>query len=173
MLAQGSFRRGRRMKLKRTAADKWFSNCIRIAQNWTCEHCGRNYENNRQGLDCSHFYGRANYSVRFYPLNAFAHCMGCHRELGENPALFVEFVEKQLGQHGAEIIRSMSTDTSIGRAARKADKDGSLSKHYREQFRIMEAKREGGDMSVLTFEAWMPEELAMQFANRWALDNIS
>ena len=153
------------MKLKRTAADKWFSDCVRLATNWTCEYCTRDYSDNRRALDCSHFYGRANYSLRFHPLNAFAHCMGCHRKLGENPALFAEYAENQLGKHGLSILRELSQDTELGRLARKSQKE--ISDFYRKEFRTMERIRKAGNSGMLTFRAWHSDD------NRWALDNVS
>ena len=42
--------------IKRTPADKAFSDCVRSASEWTCERCHTYYEEGRRmGLHCSHF----------------------------------------------------------------------------------------------------------------------
>ncbi len=161
------------MRIKRTEADKWFSKCVRISQNWICESCGTDYSNNTRGLDCSHFIGRAHYSIRFNPMNAFAHCMGCHQRLGDNPPAFIEHAEEHIGTLGIEMLKTLQHDTGLGRAMRGADKDGTLSKHYREQFRSMEKMRQNGVMGVIPFIAWMPESHESIDIHRWALDHVS
>lgn len=158
------------MKLKRTPADKWFSNCIRIADSWRCQACGKDYDGNHQGLDCSHFIGRANYSVRFNPMNAFAHCTSCHFRLGADPLAFVDFVEIELGKHGVDILRTLSRDIDLGRITRKADKSGEIAKHYRDQYKIFERRRANGVTKTFEIKAWQPEEIQI---GRWALDNVS
>ncbi len=85
------------MKLKKR--DIAFSQLVRMRANWTCERCGKHYgEGRRQGLDCSHFFGRSRRSVRFHPLNAASHCRGCHSYLGANPIEFREWIKKYLGE---------------------------------------------------------------------------
>lgn len=161
------------MKLKRTQGDKWFSDCIRMSVNWVCECCGTDYSHKPQALDCSHFYSRANYSLRFFPMNAFAHCMGCHSKLGGNPALFMKFVTRELGAHGVSMLESLSNDVDLGRAARKADKNGEISLHYRTEFREMEAERKKGNASKIIFRGWIPDYVDEEIAQRWALESIT
>lgn len=85
-------------KLKRSKADKLFSDYIRIRDKWTCQRCHTKYEPPTAALHCSHWWGRGNKSVRFNPDNAAAICYGCHRYLGSNPTEHNEFFLKRLGQ---------------------------------------------------------------------------
>ena len=72
--------------MKRSKWDKVFSNAVRTRDKWTCQRCHKFYpEGRRQGLHCSHFYGRAKYSSRFDFDNAEALCYGCHQYLGSHP----------------------------------------------------------------------------------------
>lgn len=83
--------------IKRDKLDAVFSDLVRERADWTCEYCGRNYSDRRQGLHCSHLFGRRHKSTRHHPDNAFAHCYGCHQRLGANPAVFVRWAESRLG----------------------------------------------------------------------------
>ena len=72
--------------MKRSKWDKVFSDAVRTRDKWTCQRCSKFYpEGRRQGLHCSHFYGRAKYSTRFDFDNAEALCYGCHQYLGSHP----------------------------------------------------------------------------------------
>ena len=72
--------------MKRSKWDKVFSNAVRVRDKWTCQRCHKFYpEGKRQGLHCSHFYGRAKYSSRFDFDNAEALCYGCLQYLGSHP----------------------------------------------------------------------------------------
>ncbi len=84
--------------IKRDKFDDVFSKFIRTRAKWTCEFCKKNFESNRAGLHCSHMFGRRNITVRYHPSNAFAHCVYCHKRLGENPIEFAEWAEKKLGK---------------------------------------------------------------------------
>jgi len=86
------------MGIKRDKFDDVFSRFIRTRAKWTCEHCKKNFENNRGGLHCSHMFGRRNITVRYHPDNAFAHCVYCHKYLGENPIEFSKWAENKLGK---------------------------------------------------------------------------
>ena len=110
------------MRLKRTPADKYFSDCVRIAANWRCECCGREFGGRHQGLHCSHWIGRGiSYATRFEPFNAFSHCYGCHQKLGSDPHEFCEWVEEQIGSAKMEELILQKNNTSLGKAIKKAD----------------------------------------------------
>jgi len=140
--------------IKITAADKEFSLCVRESSDWHCQRCQRQYDypGNTRGLHCSHFYGRGNWSVRFCPDNAFAHCHGCHQYLSANPALFDQWVRGELGETRYEILREKWQDLDRGRRAKRSIKE--IAKHYRDEFaRMREARTEVGHWD-LTFEEW-------------------
>ena len=72
--------------MKRSKWDKVFSDAVRTRDKWSCQRCNKYYPSGkRQGLHCSHFYGRAKYSPRFDFDNAEALCYGCHQYLGSHP----------------------------------------------------------------------------------------
>ena len=72
--------------MKRSKWDKVFSDAVRTRDKWSCQRCNKYYPSGkRQGLHCSHFYGRAKYSTRFDFDNAEALCYGCHQHLGSHP----------------------------------------------------------------------------------------
>ncbi len=85
--------------MKRDKRDAAFSNLVRMRANWNCEACGKNYsDGQRQGLHCSHFFTRARKAVRWHPLNAAAHCYGCHSRLGGSPHDFKVWMKEYLGE---------------------------------------------------------------------------
>ena len=149
------------MKLKRTAADDWFSKCIRIAANYTCEVCETGHQPNSKGLHCSHFIGRANYSVRFDPLNAWAHCKGCHDRLGSDPLAFTDWVQERLGETGIQILKNRARNLEIGRHTRRNQKE--ISAHYRAEFNRLEALRMDGNIKPLEVDAYPIEEWSAAF----------
>lgn len=85
-------------KLKRSKADKLFSDFIRMRANWTCERCFTKYEPPTAALHCSHFHGRGKKSVRFDPDNAAAMCYGCHRHLTAHPLEHMDLFRHRLGE---------------------------------------------------------------------------
>lgn len=90
--------------LKRSLADRLFSQYIRTRADWRCERCGTQYESPTIGLQCSHFHGRAKKSVRWDVDNAFALCTGCHTYLGSNPNEHREFARKRLGERKFDLL---------------------------------------------------------------------
>ena len=136
------------------AADDWFSKCVRERAEWKCEKCGTQYGPSSSGLQCSHFHGRANYAVRFDPLNAFAHCTACHYEMEGNPHEFTLWAQEQLGEGAYTLLLEKKNQLDNGRFARRDVKQkakSEISRHYREQFRALQEKRELGEMGRLEF----------------------
>jgi len=137
--------------IKRTIADKWFSDCIRERANWTCEICHTYYpEGHRQGLHCSHFYSRGNWSIRFCVDNAFAHCFSCHNKFGGDPDFDTnDYYNSIFGEGMREILRQKKHDTGLGKLARKSVKP--ISKHYKKEYENMREKRMGGNIDRIEF----------------------
>jgi hypothetical protein len=139
--------------IKRTPADKAFSDCIRSAAEWTCERCETYYpEGRRMGLHCSHYHGRGKWGVRFNVNNAEALCYGCHQYLGANPNLHTDHKLESIGQGAIDILQEKANDTSLGRAARRDAKD--IAKHYREEFKRIHQLRLDGSVGKLTITSW-------------------
>lgn len=131
--------------IKRTTADDAFSKCVRERNEYTCENCGTQYNReSARGLECSHYIGRSEKSVRLDRRNAFAHCVGCHARIGGNPPRFVQHYRDKFGEAvEIDLIRD-SNDVGLGRLMHRAIKDGSAAKHYRQELkRMLEARNDG------------------------------
>ena len=90
-------------KIKRNTTDALFSDLVRDKADWKCERCHRHYVRKESlggsGLECSHYWGRKNKSVRWDFENAASLCNYCHRYFTENPAEHTLFFLKRLGQY--------------------------------------------------------------------------
>ncbi len=121
------------MSIKRDAADNWFSKCVR-ARDQHCMVCGKT-----EGLDCCHVYGRRNKAVRWSLDNAITMCRYHHREMGESPARFMDFLEDVYGPGHLEILREKAN--AIMKTNRELRLE--IAKFYREQYRAWEADPDG------------------------------
>jgi len=64
----------------------------------TCSRCGGQYPiEDCQGLHVSHFFGRANWTVRLDEENVDFHCHGCHAYFTANPHHHTEWKMEQMG----------------------------------------------------------------------------
>ena len=93
-------------KIKIRKADTEYRKWLRIERDFTCEKCGRKYRGGEGlwGLQVSHFYGRANESVRFDPENTDLLCAGCHSWFTANPAEYTEWKKKQMGEKAFKML---------------------------------------------------------------------
>lgn len=140
------------MKLKRTAADHWFSRCIRMRNEFKCQGCGKQYEENSTGLHCSHYFSRAKKGIRYDKLNAFAHCYGCHQRFGSSPDYFVRHYIDTYGEGALELIREKAEDIDLAKRAHKEVKE--IAKHYKAEAARMENDRAAGVKGWLEFVSW-------------------
>ena len=140
-------------KVKIKAADTAFSWCVRERADWCCERCGARYEPPTQALHCSHFHGRGRWGLRFDPENADAHCYGCHSYLGAHPMEHLAWKKEKIGEGMCDILQEKANDTSLGKLAHKNEKE--ITKHYREQLKILQEKRAGGEEGYIEFEGWI------------------
>ncbi len=137
--------------MKRSKLDIVFSKLVRERAEWTCERCKKVYEvGRRQGLDCSHFYGRRHRSTRWHPDNAFAHCRGCHQYLGSNPAIFDGFARAELGETRYNWLMRRHNQTM---KYTKADLED-MYQHYRSQLIYLEKRRMKGHIGYIDFVSW-------------------
>lgn len=159
------------MALLITPADKWFSLCVRERANWRCERCGRiTPDDKRMGLHCSHWIGRGSWSVRFHPLNAFAHCYGCHAYFEGRPASFSDWVGSLIGENGAASLVRLGHRPARG--LRKAIKE--LSAFYRAEHRKQLEQRKAGNSGYLQFGlAPRCPDIELIDWSAWALQNAS
>ena len=102
------------------------------------------------GLHCSHFYGRANRTVRWCGDNAAAHCFSCHKRLGSNPVDFSAWILKHLGEPLHEIlIEKKNARMKITKIEEKE-----IAKYYRDQLKIMHDSRDDGVTGYLDFVSY-------------------
>ena len=133
-------------KIKRTNADKHFSNCVRMRAKWKCERCGTDYSGrNKQGIQCSHLIGRGvSLATRWDPSNALSLCTKCHIDMTAHPILHIQLWREINGTiYGAD--RSDSALNSLLKRstcqeridyAKSNEKD--IADHYREQAKELE-----------------------------------
>ena len=141
--------------------DDWFSRCVREAANWTCERCGTYYsEGARQGLHCSHLFGRRRLSVRYAPDNAVAHCFTCHQILGENPLRFASWIRQHLGEEKTDLLEERANTIIRLKAYHKKQILENLKASHAD---LLEQRRQG-ITGRLTFESPYPEELFRDLA---------
>src|SRR3990167_8799398 len=95
------------MYIKIDKADKLFSQYIRQKAAWKCEYCGKDYSDNKQGLACSHYWGRRRENTRFDPDNCMALCYYHHMQLGHGDGRdeYREIMIKRLGQKGFDLLQ--------------------------------------------------------------------
>lgn len=137
-------------KIKVSRLDAAFSQLVRERAAWCCEKCGQHYtQDRRRGLECSHLFGRRHYSVRWHPLNAAAHCTGCHFDLGSNPIEFAEWIKDHLGSQYQELIDLKNTPIRF----READKKEMLA-HFNAELERLQSLRDRGKTGRLEFSAW-------------------
>jgi hypothetical protein len=89
------------MKIKILKEDKVFSQFIRLRDK-KCVRCGSRVEFNNDGMpishQCSHYWGRGNWSTRFDEENADTLCFACHRLWGgDYRDMYKAYKVKQLG----------------------------------------------------------------------------
>lgn len=139
-------------KVKIKTSDQVFSRCVRERAEWKCERCGAQHEEGSQGLHCSHFHGRGKWAIRFHPDNAASHCYGCHSYLGGNPSEHLKWRTEHLGEGMVEILQELANDTSLGRMAKRSEKE--ITAHYRAELKRMKQLRSEGVTGRIEFENW-------------------
>ena len=116
--------------IRRTSADKWFSDAVRLRANNMCEHCGTYGR-----MECAHIVGRREKTLRWCADNAVSLCHTCHRRFTENPYDFVQWLLKHMGEEMLEVLAEKR------RGILKATKSlrDEVAAHYREECRRMES----------------------------------
>lgn len=102
-------------RIRISTADKLFSLYIRRRDKWTCQRCGKQYEEGTSALQCSHFWGRGCKGTRFEPDNAEALCYGCHSLWeGNKQGAYRYFKLKRLGEKRYKTLEvQASTPTKV------------------------------------------------------------
>ncbi len=138
------------MAIKIKPADTAFSKCVRAGNDWTCERCKTKYEEGSMGLHCSHVFSRRHRTTRWCKDNAQALCFSCHQWFGGNPADSGRWVEGFIGEGVIDQLREKIH--SRVKVSKLEEKD--IAKHYREQLKIIEQKRNDGDTGYIDFVSW-------------------
>ena len=137
--------------MKRTKLDAIFSNLVRCRANWTCESCHTYYpEGHRQGLHCSHIFGRRAVSTRWHPSNAIAQCYRCHKKGEEDRKWFCDWVSEYLGRGRFE--RLHLTWNKPVKWSKKIREE--IYKHFKEQWNRMQEERNDGFLGRIDFEKY-------------------
>lgn len=130
-------------KIKRLAADKWLSHCVRARAKYRCERCDKDYfDTNKQGLQCSHLIGRGHYATRFDPQCCLSLCSRCHSEMTAHPIAHIQLWREQHGSiygrdsSDSELNALLARSACKERAAyaRKKDNQELIAAHYKQQF---------------------------------------
>ena len=119
------------MAIKRDAADKWFSDVVRLKANWSCECCDKQFFGPHSGLHCAHIYGRANKAVRWSLDNAVSLCFYCHRTFTENPLEFRDWLYGYLGEGHMELLTEKKNQQF--KTTQKIRSE--IAAHYRDEFK--------------------------------------
>ena len=102
------------------------------------------------GLHCSHIFSRRHRTIRWCTDNTQALCFSCHSWFGGNPADSGKWVEEFVGVGVIDRLREKK-EARI-KVSKLEEKD--IAKHYREQLKILEHKRNLGQTGYIEFESW-------------------
>lgn len=141
--------------IKITAADRWFSLCVRERACWRCEKSGKQYPEKSSALHCSHTIPRRNKAVRWDGLNATALSFACHKYWWHaHPIEAAEWMKQKLGTALYEVLREKGAQ--VYRLAKGEEK--AIAAHYREQYAEMRQKRMDGVTGRIEFVSWQREQ---------------
>lgn len=132
--------------IKITAADRYFSLCIRERADNTCEKC----EETQKKLECSHFHSRRHRGLRFDPNNACCLCFECHQFLGGDPPEHVRFFTNLMGEGMIEILRDKKN--GIYKLAKGELKE--IAAFYRQELKLLKEARDNGETGRLEISAY-------------------
>ena len=131
--------------MKILACDTAFANCLKAAYNYICERCGT------QGrMETSHVHGRRHRTIRWDKQNANCLCSTCHRWWHENPTESGIWFTNTFGSERDEIL--LEKRRSRLKVPKTEEKE--IAKHYREQLKIIEAKRAEGEAGYIDFVSY-------------------
>ena len=140
--------------IKRTTSDGHFSDCIRIREDYTCEHCKTHiYEGDRQAAQSAHLVSRKFNSLRVDPDNACMLCASCHASFGDDPILFNRWLVEYFGD--AHLDKLQQKKERVMKGFKKEEKE--RSKHYLKEFRRMTALRNSGLEGRIEFKGYYDE----------------
>lgn len=114
--------------ISRSAADNWFSKCVRHRDRNTCQYC------QKEGNEAAHIYGRAKKSTRWSMDNAVTLCNYHHRYFTAHPLDFHDWLLKLYGEGHLELLREKANSILKTNALLRKE----ISAHYRGELRKAE-----------------------------------
>lgn len=133
------------MSVKIKPADQYFSKCVREAADNTCETCGKTGR-----MEASHVYSRRHRTIRWDTMNIMCQCNGCHRKWHESPLKSFEWFEETYGSGRVELLREkMNSKVKVTQ-----NEERLISKHYREQLKIIQEQRDQGVVGPIDFVSY-------------------
>lgn len=131
--------------VKITAADKAFGDCLKAAHNDTCVVCGR------QGrMEASHIHSRRHRTIRWCKENCLPKCSTCHRWWHENPTESGKWFEEKYGSGMVDLL--LEKKNQIMKVPKSEEKE--IAKHYRQQLKIIQGKRNEGQTGYIDYESY-------------------
>jgi len=127
------------MKIKLRKADKLFTQVVRLKYEYTCQKCGKKYNEFNTGslrnLGVSHYYGRSRENTRYDDDNVTLLCnLPCHRRWeGEERGDYTEYMIERLGQKGFE-------ELTIRANTYKKRNDALTEELLKEKIKLLEGK---------------------------------
>jgi 5-methylcytosine-specific restriction endonuclease McrA len=102
-------------KIKLRRADILWSKYVRTEAGWKCQNCGKQCDpSGSPRLECAHYFGRRNESVRFDPENTFALCSSCHRHFHDEKQDHTTFMIKKIGQARFDALAIRANTPMVG-----------------------------------------------------------
>ena len=97
------------MKIKLTSMDVKWARVIKIRDNFTCRVCGR-FGKDGVGykMESAHIMGRGHKSTRWLLENGICLCFRCHRESHQDPLVWADWCQKNLGKELCQRLRTLS-----------------------------------------------------------------
>jgi len=118
--------------MKRSPADKAFSEVIREIHEYTCERCGKVGR-----MECSHIHSRRHRTIRWCLLNANCLCGGCHRWWHENPTESGKWFERTFGEYRVDVL--LEKKENKVKVTKMEEKE--IAKYYRKELNKMVSDR--------------------------------
>ena len=142
------------MKIKRDNTDKWFSDAVRLAADYTCQATGKHspppFDNG--AMDCAHNISRRHRATRWHPKNAVCLSRAEHMAQTDDPYRHVEFMRQYFGED-CQLMRELAN--SMFKITKKDEAE--IVKHYKNEIKRIQKLRGEGVLGVIELE--IPEVL--------------
>ena len=142
------------MKIKRNTTDKYFSDAVRMAADYTCQCCSKQsqppFDNGM--IDAAHCHSRHKRATRWHPGNIVCLCRACHMRQTNDPFEHTSFMRSYHGE-GVQLMRELSQ--SLLKITKKDEK--LILAHYKAEIKRIKQLRMDGVCGKIELE--IPEIL--------------